>query len=185
MPSSSVKAHCVHVVHRIDTHSGKHSHTLNKNKTLERLFNTIYVYEAPSRGDEMDAERSPGLVLEKACGCWLWSLLKWHSWPGEVQHQELVDVPAHFFLPDALAYPYDICYPNYIYFPGIDRHTPELGCPLANHTGLCSCVLISRKGLFGIRELKSPFRVWQAQPSISQVKIRGFSEAGWEGTRRN
>lgn len=64
-----------------------------------------------------------------------------------------------FFLPDALAYPYDICYPNYIYFPGIDRHTLELGCPLANHTGLCSCVLISRKGLFGIRELKSPFRV--------------------------
>lgn len=31
-------------------------------------------------------------------------------------------------------------------FPGTDRHTPELGCPLANHAGLCSCVLISRKG---------------------------------------
>lgn len=31
-------------------------------------------------------------------------------------------------------------------FPGTDRHTPELGCPLADHTGLCSCVLISRKG---------------------------------------
>ena len=70
-------------------------------------------------------------------------------------------------------------------FPGTDRHTPELGGPLADHTGFCSCVLISRKGFFGIGELKSPFRVLRAQPSVSQVKIRGFSKEGVRTTTEN
>lgn len=105
------------------------------------------------------AEKSLELVLEQAWGdgLGLW-LSCTASPPGGIWQREPVAFPA-CFLPDALAYSYDICYLNYIYFPGIDRHTPELGCPLANHTGLCSCVLISRKGFFGIRELKSPFRV--------------------------
>lgn len=48
------------------THSGKHSYTLNKNK-ISKKINVMCVYEAPSRGDEMDAERTPELVLE-TCG---------------------------------------------------------------------------------------------------------------------
>lgn len=116
-------------------------------------------HPASSRRDEADAEKSLELVLEQAWGdgLGLW-LSCTASPPGGIWQREPVAFPARF-LPDALAYSYDICYLNYIYFPGIDRHTPELGCPLANHTGLCSCVLISRKGFFGIRELKSPFRV--------------------------
>ena len=60
-------------------------------------------------------------------------------------------------------------------FPGTDRHTPELGGPLADHTGFCSCVLISRKGslasenwnhLLGCDKRSQASRKWKSEVSL-------------------
>ena len=60
-------------------------------------------------------------------------------------------------------------------FPGTDRHTPELGGPLADHTGFCSCVLISRKGslasenwnhILGCDKRSQASRKWKSEVSL-------------------
>lgn len=84
----------MHVLHRTDTSGNSHTHKIKSKKKNVLKCN---LYDAPSRRDEADAEKSLGLVLEQAWGdgLGLW-LSCTASPPGGIWQQEPVAFPAGF-----------------------------------------------------------------------------------------
>lgn len=78
---------------------------------------------------------------------------------------------------------YDICYPNYICFLRYRQTQPQVGVPLADHPGLGSCVLISRKVLWHQRAGITVQGLTRAAKRLARENQRPL-QGGWGPPQR-